>query len=146
MARGVALVAFGIVVGMVAGAALGIRAAGESDMGTGSADLTGVDGNGEANGSASAGPDLTVGSAISAQVWDRLAACESNSRWHIATGNGYFGGLQFDRSTWLAYGGGLYAARADYASREQQISVAEKVHAVRGFQPWPACSRLLGLR
>jgi Transglycosylase-like domain len=144
MARNVALVAFGIVVGVLAGAAVELHA--ESDMST-EADLTGVDGSDQVAvpGPTGVVPDLTVGS-FRAQVWDRLAACESTSRWHLASGNGFFGGLQFDRSTWLAYGGGAYATRADYASREQQIAVAEKVRAVRGFQPWPACSRALGLR
>ena len=33
-------------------------------------------------------------------IWDRLAACESTSRWHIATGNGYYGGTQTDMPTW----------------------------------------------
>lgn len=90
----------------------------------------------------------TVGSSRLQQftIWDRLAECESTSRWHVASGNGFYGGLQFDRQTWIAYGGGVYAARADYASREQQILVAERLHAARGFQPWPACSRKLGLR
>jgi Transglycosylase-like domain len=79
-------------------------------------------------------------------IWDRLAACESTGRWNAATGNGYFGGLQFDRQTWLAYGGGAYARTANLASKAQQIAVAEKLRAARGFQPWPACSRALGLR
>lgn len=79
-------------------------------------------------------------------IWDTLASCESNGRWNISTGNGYFGGLQFDRQTWLAYGGGAYASTANLATRAQQIAVAERLRAARGFQPWPACSRLLGLR
>lgn len=79
-------------------------------------------------------------------VWDELATCESGQRWSIATGNGFFGGLQFDRQTWLDYGGGAYAPTANLASRVQQIAVAERVHAARGFQPWPACSRRIGLR
>jgi hypothetical protein len=142
MARNVALVAFGIVVGMLAGAAAGLHA--ESDMGAG-ADLTGVDGSGEASGYASAEPDLTVGSSRT-QVWDRLAQCESTSNWSANTGNGFFGGLQFTRSTWLAYGGAVYAPRADLASRSAQIAVAERLRSDRGYQPWPACSRRLGLR
>lgn len=28
-------------------------------------------------------------------VWDRIAQCESGGNWHINTGNGYYGGLQF---------------------------------------------------
>ncbi|MEV7182442.1 transglycosylase family protein, partial [Kitasatospora sp. NPDC093679] len=34
--------------------------------------------------------------------WDRIAACESGGRWHLNTGNGYYGGLQFDQRTWRA--------------------------------------------
>lgn len=79
-------------------------------------------------------------------VWSRLANCESTGRWNANTGNGYYGGLQFDRGTWLAYGGGTYAPTANLASPAQQIAVAEKLRAARGFQPWPACSRRLGLR
>ena len=150
MAVKVTLLAVGVLLGVVGGAALGIHAQDEGDMGV-RADLTGVDGSSPepVPSVSSAVPDPTVGSSVAQQsygVWDRLASCESMSNWHIATGNGYFGGLQFDRQTWLAYGGTVYAARADYASREQQIAIAEKVRAARGFQPWPACSRRLGLR
>jgi hypothetical protein len=78
-------------------------------------------------------------------VWDRLAQCESGGNWSINTGNGYYGGLQFDRSTWLGYGGGEYAEYAHQATREQQIAVAERLRAARGYQPWPACRAKLGL-
>lgn len=78
-------------------------------------------------------------------VWDALAQCESGGNWAINTGNGYYGGLQFSSGTWLAYGGGEFAERADLATREQQIIVAERLHAARGFQPWPACRLKLGL-
>lgn len=79
-------------------------------------------------------------------VWDRLAQCESGGNWAINTGNGYHGGLQFNSATWLGSGGGAYAPRADLATREQQIAVAERLRAARGFSPWPACSAKLGLR
>ncbi|MFD0532361.1 transglycosylase family protein [Kitasatospora arboriphila] len=71
--------------------------------------------------------------------WDKVAACESGGRWHADTGNGYFGGLQFDRATWRANGGTAYAARPDLASREQQIAVADHLAARRGLAPWPVC-------
>lgn len=79
-------------------------------------------------------------------VWDDLAECESGGDWAINTGNGYHGGLQFLGSTWRAYGGGEFAEQADLASRDQQISVAERVRDDVGFGAWPACSRRLGLR
>ena len=37
--------------------------------------------------------------------WDAVAACESGGNWHTATGNGYYGGLQFTMGTWRANGG-----------------------------------------
>jgi uncharacterized protein YabE (DUF348 family) len=79
-------------------------------------------------------------------VWDRLAQCESTGNWAINTGNGYYGGLQFDAGTWRAYGGTDYAALPHQASREEQITVASRVRDDRGgFGAWPACSRRLGL-
>ncbi|MET9515171.1 transglycosylase family protein [Streptomyces sp. NPDC002994] len=73
--------------------------------------------------------------------WESIAACESSGRWNINTGNGYYGGLQFDRSTWRAYGGHHYAPRADLASRSEQITVAARVAQDRGLSAWPNCGR-----
>jgi uncharacterized protein YabE (DUF348 family) len=75
--------------------------------------------------------------------WDAVANCESGGNWHINSGNGFYGGLQFDYSTWLANGGGQYASRADLASREQQIAIANKLYAARGSSPWPVCGQYL---
>jgi uncharacterized protein YabE (DUF348 family) len=76
------------------------------------------------------------GSTVNAAMWDRIAQCESGGNWSINTGNGYYGGLQFDSQTWLGAGGGQYAGRADLASRTQQIAVANTIYADRGLQPW----------
>jgi uncharacterized protein YabE (DUF348 family) len=75
--------------------------------------------------------------------WDAVANCESGGNWHINTGNGFYGGLQFDYSTWLSNGGGAYAPRADLASRSAQIAVATKVYNARGSSPWPVCGQYL---
>ncbi|MFK0180310.1 transglycosylase family protein [Streptomyces xanthochromogenes] len=83
--------------------------------------------------------------AASVDVWNKVAACESTSNWHINTGNGFYGGLQFTQSTWEAYGGRQYAARADLASRDQQIAIAEKVLKGQGPGAWPVCSGEAGL-
>lgn len=93
---------------------------------------------------------LTLGggspaSAASTSTWDRVADCESSGNWSINTGNGYFGGLQFTRATWAAYGGLQYAPRADLATRAQQILVAEKVLKGQGPGAWPVCSLRAGL-
>ena len=58
------------------------------------------------------------------RTWDRLAQCESSGDWHIDTGNGYYGGLQFSMSTWHAHGGSGNPAGA---TKSKQIKVAEKV-------------------
>ncbi|MGW2813218.1 transglycosylase family protein [Streptomyces sp. NPDC001415] len=83
--------------------------------------------------------------AASVDVWNKVAACESTNNWHINTGNGYYGGLQFSQSTWEAYGGRRYAARADLAGRDQQIAIAEKVLKGQGPGAWPVCSGEAGL-
>lgn len=83
--------------------------------------------------------------AASDATWNRIAACESGGNWTINTGNGYYGGLQFSRSTWNGFGGKAYAATADKATRTQQIRIAEKVLAGQGWGAWPTCSRRAGL-
>ncbi|MFS8203894.1 transglycosylase family protein [Streptomyces sp. CWNU-52B] len=77
-------------------------------------------------------------------VWDRIAQCESGGNWHINTGNGYYGGLQFSAGTWRAYGGSAYASTADRASKAQQIAVATKVQRAQGWGAWPTCSARAG--
>jgi len=78
--------------------------------------------------------------------WDRLAGCEAGGNWAINTGNGYYGGLQFDAGTWRSNGGTAYAALPNQATREQQIAIATKVRDARGgYSAWPACSKKLGL-
>jgi hypothetical protein len=75
--------------------------------------------------------------------WDGVAQCESSGNWSINTGNGYYGGLQFSQSTWAAYGGLAYAPRADLATKDQQIAVAESTLAGPGIGAWPNCGKYL---
>jgi len=84
--------------------------------------------------------------AADGSVWDRLAQCESGGNWAINTGNGFSGGVQFVRSTWLGMGGAEYAPDAYLATREQQIDIATRVLASQGWGAWPGCSAMLGLR
>lgn len=88
-----------------------------------------------------AAPVATTGSTAgldlsNAAMWDKVAKCESGGNWHINTGNGYYGGLQFAQGTWLAHGGAQFAPRADLASREQQITVANRIYATSGLSQW----------
>jgi len=91
------------------------------------------------------GPGAASADAASNRSWKRLAHCESGGNWHINTGNGYYGGLQFSRSTWIGYRGRHFARRADKARRVEQIAVAHKVLRAQGWGAWPSCSSKLGL-
>ncbi|MEU0202355.1 MULTISPECIES: transglycosylase family protein [unclassified Streptomyces] len=100
-----------------------------------------------AGGAGMALPFMGAGTAQAADVstWNKVAACESSNNWNINTGNGFYGGLQFTQSTWEAYGGRAYAARADLATKDEQIAVAEKVLDGQGPGAWPVCSVRAGL-
>ena len=89
---------------------------------------------------------LTTGTAEAAteSQWDNVAQCESGGNWHINTGNGYYGGLQFAQGTWVSYGGQHYASRADLATKTEQIATAERVLASQGWGAWPVCSQRRG--
>jgi uncharacterized protein YabE (DUF348 family) len=89
---------------------------------------------------ASAPPATGGGSGLN---WDGVAGCESGGNWSTNTGNGYYGGLQFDLGTWNANGGSAYAARPDLASKAQQIAVATALYQKAGSSPWPVCGRYL---
>jgi LysM repeat protein len=95
-----------------------------------------------------AGTAALLGPASAAQAksvnWDAVAQCESGGNWGINTGNGFYGGLQFTRGTWRAYGGGKYAGTANKASRSEQIAIAEKVLDGQGIGAWPVCGRKAG--
>jgi hypothetical protein len=92
------------------------------------------------------GAATTSADAASLRTWNKLAQCESGGRWHINTGNGYYGGLQFSDPTWDAFKGRKMAHRADKARKKAQIRTAEKVRRAQGWGAWPHCSQKLGLR
>ncbi|MCF6526125.1 transglycosylase family protein [Streptomyces sp. JJ36] len=75
-------------------------------------------------------------SAAPSPNWEAIARCESGGRWHINTGNGYYGGLQFSQSSWKAAGGLTYAPRADLATKKQQIRVAKRLARMQGMGAW----------
>ena len=86
-------------------------------------------------------PPVTNGSA-----WDALSQCEAGGNWAINTGNGFYGGVQFDQNTWERQGGLRYAPRADLATREEQIAIATVTQARQGWGAWPVCSGRIGAR
>ncbi|MEU7577389.1 transglycosylase family protein [Streptomyces sp. NPDC041068] len=86
-------------------------------------------------------PSPTYDCSLTKGPWHCLAQCESSGRWHVNTGNDYYGGLQFWQPTWEEHGGLTYAPRADLATKEQQIKVAEEVLRTQGWEAWPVCSK-----
>jgi Transglycosylase-like domain len=73
----------------------------------------------------------------------RLRVCESGNNYRTSTGNGFYGAYQFSLGTWHAYGG---AGTPSTAAPAEQDRVALLLYRARGWQPWPSCSRRLGLR
>lgn len=67
---------------------------------------------------------------------ERIANCESDQRWHINTHNGFYGGLQFKKSTWNGMGGKGYP---HHHSETAQKYRAVKLIRINGYQPWPNC-------
>ncbi|WP_181790788.1 transglycosylase family protein, partial [Streptomyces phytophilus] len=85
-------------------------------------------------------------SAADAGTWDRVAECESGGLWSADEGNGYYGGLQLTMAMWQEYGGEEFASQPDFASRAQQITVAERILAGMGAdKAWPECAQDAGL-
>ena len=75
-------------------------------------------------------------------VWDHLALCESSGDWHINTGNGYYGGVQFLPESWHLVGG---TGLPHEHSREEQIYRGTLLWQLQGWEAWPQCARRLGL-
>ena len=91
-------------------------------------------------------PGTEVPPVSDAATWDALASCEAGGNWAINTGNGFYGGAQFNQNTWEENGGLRYAPRADLATREEQIAIAEVTLERQGWGAWPVCSIRVGAR
>lgn len=70
-------------------------------------------------------------------AWIPTYLCERDPRqgWASNTGNGFYGGLQFDQGTWERHGGLSFAPRADLATPQQQVIVASRLT----YDGWPNC-------
>ncbi|OHV39845.1 MULTISPECIES: transglycosylase family protein [Pseudofrankia] len=72
----------------------------------------------------------------------RLRQCESGGNYSINTGNGFYGAYQFDKRTWQGLG---YSGLPSEAAPAVQDEAAYRLYNSRGWSPWPACSKKLGL-
>jgi hypothetical protein len=61
-------------------------------------------------------------------------ACESGGDYSANTGNGYYGGYQFDSGTWDAYGDPAYAEASDAPPSVQDAAAASVP-----YDAWPNC-------
>lgn len=75
-------------------------------------------------------------------IWYQLRLCEAGNDYARNSGNGYYGAYQFSISSWGSYGG---YSRPDLAPPAVQDAKAQATQAARGWTPWPACARRLGL-
>jgi hypothetical protein len=66
--------------------------------------------------------------------WDELARCENGGDWSVV--DRYGGGLGIFIGTWHAFGGDEFASNPGYATKEQQIIVAERIYARHGLSGW----------
>ncbi|PWI46045.1 transglycosylase family protein [Streptomyces sp. ICBB 8177] len=100
-----------------------------------------------ATGAGLALPLFASGSAHAASdsTWDSVAQCETGGMWSADNGDGFYGGLQLDQSTWDRFGGTAYASRPDLASRQEQIAVAQTALDRQGPDYWAECGAGAGL-
>lgn len=76
-------------------------------------------------------------------IWTDMAQCESEGDWSRNSGNGYYGGLQFNTTLWAEAGGEDLPSDA---SQAEQTMRADMVQKEQGWKPWPNCSSSLGLQ
>jgi hypothetical protein len=74
---------------------------------------------------------LATRKAGSVKFWEAVSWCETNHKWN--DGGYYSGGLGMAQSVWVNYGGKQFAPRPPQATKEEQITVANRV-AFFGFQ------------
>lgn len=71
---------------------------------------------------------------------DRMAYCESTSRWYLDTGNGFYGGLQFSLGTWYAIGGrGLPNQNSELEQKYRAVLWHNRIGTWVTSAGWPQC-------
>lgn len=70
----------------------------------------------------------------------RIAQCESGRRWHLNTGNSFYGGLQFTLGTWRAAGGSGYPHHASPLEQKYRAVIwHDKIGTWVTTAGWPHC-------
>jgi hypothetical protein len=71
--------------------------------------------------------------------WQNVATCEVAGNWHMQ--GPFYSGIGFLNSTWIQYGGRVYAPLAGQATMDEQILVG--MHITGGYVPDQyGCSRV----
>jgi cell wall-associated NlpC family hydrolase len=77
--------------------------------------------------------------------WAPIIECESGGNPRATNSSSTASGLvQFLDSSWKAYGGGQFSARAKDATPEQQMQIAEAAYQRSGLSPWAASRHCWG--
>jgi len=79
-------------------------------------------------------PTYTETTTTYAPAASGTVACESGGDYSANTGNGYYGGYQFDSGTWDAYGDPSYAEASDAPPSAQDAAAASVP-----YDAWPNC-------
>jgi hypothetical protein len=71
---------------------------------------------------------------------ERMAMCESTKRWHLNTGNSFYGGLQFTIGTWRETGGRGYPHQASQLEQKYRAVIwFKKIGTWVTRRGWPHC-------
>ena len=71
---------------------------------------------------------------------NRMAYCESRGRWHLNTGNGFHGGLQFTIPTWIAAGGrGMPEFNSPLEQKYRAVRWHNRIGTWVTRAGWPVC-------
>jgi nucleoid-associated protein YgaU len=93
---------------------------------------------------------LSTGTAEAAEAvpsvdWGPITHCESGGNPRATNSSSTASGLfQFLDSSWKAYGGGKYSARAKDATVAQQFEIADTAFRTSGLRPWKASQHCWG--
>lgn len=78
--------------------------------------------------------ETAVTPSYSGDVGNSTVMCESGGDYGANTGNGYYGGYQFDSGTWDAYGDPAYGE-----ANEAPPAVQDEAAASVPYDAWPNC-------